>query len=67
MRSVPVGNTLCVCRGLLKAAMQQLPTTARAYHRILKLARTIADLAGRERLQTVHVAETNQNRPPRQF
>jgi magnesium chelatase family protein len=31
---------------LLKAAMQQMQLSARAYHRILKLARTIADLAG---------------------
>ena len=31
---------------LLKAAVQQLHLSARAYHRVLKLARTIADLAG---------------------
>ena len=35
-------------RGLIKAAMQQLGLSARAYHRVLKLARTIADLAGSE-------------------
>ena len=33
---------------LMKAAMQQLHLSARAYHRVLKLARTIADLAGSE-------------------
>jgi magnesium chelatase family protein len=34
---------------LLGAAMRQLHTSARAYHRTLKLARTIADLHGAER------------------
>jgi len=54
-------------RALLRAAMQQLQMTARAYHRILKLARTIADLAGSERIQTVHLAEAIQYRPRRQY
>ena len=54
-------------RGLLKAAMQQLQMTARAYHPFLKLARTIADLAGSDRIQTVHLAEAIQYRPRRQF
>ena len=35
---------------LIKAAMSQLQLSARAYHRILKLARTIADLAGEENI-----------------
>lgn len=48
---------------LVKAAMQQMQLSARAYHRILKLARTIADLAGSEQIQTVHVAEAIQYRP----
>ncbi|MFN8457913.1 MAG: YifB family Mg chelatase-like AAA ATPase [Anaerolineae bacterium] len=48
---------------LLKAAMQQMQLSARAYHRILKLARTIADLAGAERIQTAHLAEAIQYRP----
>src|SRR5512140_3671229 len=37
---------------LIRAAMSQLNLSARAYHRILKLARTIADLAGSETIQT---------------
>jgi magnesium chelatase family protein len=53
-------------RSLLRAAMQQLQMSARAYHRILKLARTIADLAGSERIETVHLAEAIQYRPRRQ-
>ncbi len=52
-------------RALVRAAMQQLHMSARAFHRILKLARTIADLAGSERIETVHLAEAIQYRPRR--
>ena len=52
-------------RGLVRAAMQQMQMSARAFHRILKLARTIADLAGSERIETVHLAEAIQYRPRR--
>jgi magnesium chelatase family protein len=48
---------------LMKAAMQQLQLSARAFHRVLKLARTIADLAGCEAIQTAHLAEALQYRP----
>ena len=48
---------------LMRAAMTQLNLSARAYHRILKLARTIADLAGSEEIQSPHLAEALQYRP----
>lgn len=48
---------------LLKAAMQQLHLSARAFHRVLKLARTIADLAESDLILANHVAEAIQYRP----
>jgi magnesium chelatase family protein len=54
-------------KGLLRAAMSQLGMSARAFHRILKLARTIADLEGAAEIKTHHLAEAIQYRPRRQL
>ncbi len=51
------------CSSLMKTAMNQLQLSARAYHRVLKLARTIADLAGSEAIGPTHLAEALQYRP----
>jgi magnesium chelatase family protein len=47
---------------LLRQAISHLNLSARAYHRILKVARTIADLEGSESILTVHIAEAVQYR-----
>ena len=48
---------------LMRTAMRQMQLSARAYHRVLKLARTIADLAGEEIITPTHLAEALQYRP----
>ncbi len=50
-------------QSLLRAAMKQLALSARAFHRILKLARTIADLAAAPTIDASHLAEALQYRP----
>jgi magnesium chelatase family protein len=48
---------------LMRSAMSQLQLSARAFHRVLKLARTIADLAGADAIGPAHLAEAIQYRP----
>jgi magnesium chelatase family protein len=48
---------------LLNTTLRQMQLSARAYHRILKLSRTIADLAGSDSIEITHLAEAIQYRP----
>jgi magnesium chelatase family protein len=48
---------------IMRNAMKQMELSARAYHRVLKLARTVADLAGQETIAPEHLAEALQYRP----
>ena len=47
---------------LLRIAVNQLNLSARSFHRLLKISRTVADLAGAERVEPAHVAEAIQYR-----
>ena len=47
----------------LRAAVTKMKLYARAYHRVLKVGRTIADLAGAEQIEVAHIAEAIQYRP----
>ena len=48
---------------LMKSAMAQMGLSARAFHRVLKVSRTIADLSNEEAIQAIHLAEALQYRP----
>jgi magnesium chelatase family protein len=45
------------CQGLLKTAMEELGLSARAHDRILRVARTIADIEGAEKIESPHLTE----------
>jgi magnesium chelatase family protein len=49
-------------KALLKQAVNQLSLSARAFHRVLKVSRTVADLAKSEMIEAAHVAEALQYR-----
>jgi magnesium chelatase family protein len=49
---------------LLELSIRKMRLSARSYHRILKLSRTIADLDNNAQIQVAHVAEALQYRPP---
>ena len=54
-------------RQILEASVRQMRLGARAYHRVLKLGRTIADLAASDVIAVDHIAEALQYRQSGQF
>jgi magnesium chelatase family protein len=64
---VPEVRTFCELEAagaaLVRGAVERLGLSARAYHRVLRVARTIADLADEESIQPMHLAEAIQYQP----
>jgi magnesium chelatase family protein len=48
---------------LIRSAVERFSLSGRAYHRVLRVARTIADLAGSDNVELVHLAEAIQYKP----
>ena len=65
--SAQVVREICVLdndsRSLIRQAVDTLHLSARGFHRVLKVARTIADLSGHEKITQAHIAEALQYRP----
>ncbi len=55
------------CKKLLQSAIESLHLSARVFHRIIKISRTIADLSGEEKIKPDHIAEALSYRPKEQF
>ena len=51
------------CLAILRSAVASMNLTARSYHKVIKVARTIADLEGVKEITTNHIAEALQYRP----
>ena len=51
------------CNSVMRTGMNQIQISTRAYHRVLKLTHTIADLAGEEKIAPTHLAEALQYQP----
>lgn len=51
------------CRTMLTSAVATMSLTARSYFKVVKIARTIADLAGEAKINSLHIAEALQYRP----
>ncbi len=60
LEAVPLNQN---CHSLLKQAVDQMGVTARGYHRLLKVARTIADLEGSSSVNDTHILEALSYRP----
>ena len=64
---VPEVRTFCELESsgavMIRGAVERLGLSARAYHRVLRVARTIADLAGEDRIERLHIAEAIQYQP----